>query len=151
MRLIAHRGNVSGKNTETENEPNHILNLLDRGVECEIDIHFTEDWKMWLGHDEPQYKFNINDFYKYNHLLWVHVKSFESNSQFVLLDEFNYFIQEQEPYSITSFKQLWTNVGIKCVPTLSVAVMPEIKEPENLHEAIAICTDDFRLWDKYAS
>jgi len=150
MRLIAHRGNIAGRNPETENEPNHLLTLLSKGIECEIDIHFV-DWKMWLGHDAPQYRFDINQFYKYNHLLWVHIKSFECNSQFVLLDEFNYFTQDKETYSVTSFKYLWTNVGIRCVPTLSIAVLPELQSPENLHEAIGICTDDFSLWDQYVT
>ena len=55
MLLIAHRGNVSGPRTEFENNPIYIDKAIELGYDVEIDVWFVNN-KLFLGHDEPQYK-----------------------------------------------------------------------------------------------
>ena len=53
MKIIAHRGNLSGP-TQTENHPDQIKKALDLGFDVEIDVWYKEN-KVFLGHDFPQY------------------------------------------------------------------------------------------------
>ena len=59
MYLIAHRGNINGKNKSKENSPSYILDAIKQGYDVEIDLWVDND-DFWLGHDEPQYKINID-------------------------------------------------------------------------------------------
>ena len=56
MKLISHRGNISGPNPERENHPEYIFEVLQAGYDVEIDVWFVDN-KFMLGHDEPQYEF----------------------------------------------------------------------------------------------
>ena len=61
MILISHRGNISGKKIELENNPSYIQSTLDLGYEVEIDVWFKNgEW--WLGHDNPEHKISIDYF-----------------------------------------------------------------------------------------
>ena len=75
MILISHRGNIDGKLSEYENNPNYILAAIDLGYDVEIDVWFI-DGKFMLGHDEPthevDYKFLMNE------KLWCHAKNLDA-------------------------------------------------------------------------
>ena len=75
MILISHRGNIDGKLSEYENNPNYILAAINLGYDVEIDVWFI-DGKFMLGHDEPthevDYKFLMNE------KLWCHAKNLDS-------------------------------------------------------------------------
>lgn len=58
MKLIAHRGNIFGPNTENENKPEYILQTIQLGYDCEVDVHYIEN-EYYLGHDHPYYKISI--------------------------------------------------------------------------------------------
>ena len=54
-RLIAHKGNVEGINTELENTPDYIKEALRLGFDVEVDV-WGIDGELWLGHDDPKIK-----------------------------------------------------------------------------------------------
>ena len=61
MKLIAHRGNLNGKNPFYENSPKYCQEAIDKGFDVEIDIWYTDTW--WTGHHRPSYRVDT-DFLK---------------------------------------------------------------------------------------
>ena len=58
MRFISHRGNLYGPDLEREKHPDYITEALNLGYDVEIDVWLLNG-VYWLGHDEPQYKTNL--------------------------------------------------------------------------------------------
>ena len=61
MIFISHRGNITGPNKKSENNPEYINRAL-RFFNVEIDVWYTDGF--WLGHDEPQYKTDVEYLYR---------------------------------------------------------------------------------------
>ena len=60
MKIISHRGNLNGPESETENSPQKIEQALKLGYECEIDVWY-ESGNFTLCHDFKNNKrYNIN-------------------------------------------------------------------------------------------
>jgi hypothetical protein len=144
MILIAHRGCTEGSNASIENKPDHLLSLLVQGYHVEIDTWFKNN-EFDFGHDGPLYKVNISDFIRFSGQCWFHCKNVNALSEFRKYNA-NYFWHQNDDYVITSWEYIWANVGQR-MKGESVAVLPEVKEPENLKDAYAICTDNFSLWN----
>ena len=110
MKLISHRGNISGPNPQKENHPNYILNALNKGYEVEIDVWYTN--KFMLGHDKPQYEFPFDLLEKFYTKLWVHCKNIEAivklKNNPELNSRLNYFWHENDSSTITSKGYIWT-------------------------------------------
>jgi hypothetical protein len=137
MILISHRGNIDGPNPMRENSIDYILEALNLGFNVEVDLWF--DNGIYLGHDNPQYKIDIEFLYKKN--LWIHCKNIEA------LDfcknhkiKNNYFYHQNDDVTLTSNGFLWTNPGQK-LTKYSIAVMPEIKTFNEINISYAICSD----------
>ena len=64
MKLIAHRGNLKGKNPKYENHPDYILDAVWAGFDVEIDV-WNVKGQWLLGHDAPNNK-NIHSFWHQN-------------------------------------------------------------------------------------
>ena len=141
MILIAHRGNIDGP-SEMENHPNHIQKALDAGFHVEVDV-WVIDGKIFLGYDEPQYPSAVINF---NEKYWVHCKNIEALNFFggIEMNRANCFWQEDDDYSLTNKKYIWTNIGKKLVKR-SIMVMPEVTDPslENTLDVdcAGICSD----------
>ena len=69
MKLIAHRGNYNGKESQKENTAEHIQNCLSLGLDVEIDIRLF-DKKLYFGHDHPQENFIVDQWDKYKNKLF---------------------------------------------------------------------------------
>ena len=69
MKLIAHRGNTAGPKPERENDPEYLLNAVDKGFDCEVDVWFVNE-RLWLGHDKPTYPVTQN--FISNNAFWNH-------------------------------------------------------------------------------
>jgi glycerophosphoryl diester phosphodiesterase len=54
MILIAHRGNLNGKQPERENSPEYIKEALEKGYHVEVDVWLKETNNLFLGHDSPK-------------------------------------------------------------------------------------------------
>lgn len=121
MKLISHRGNLTGPNTVDENSPELVLDVLAKGFECEIDL-WLDNNTLYLGHDGPQYRVSHDFLEKPG--LWIHAKNFDA---LVYLDNYrniNYFWHQEDDFTITSKGYIWTYPG-KPLASTSIAVMPE--------------------------
>ncbi|MDA8811255.1 hypothetical protein N9N29_01560 [Amylibacter sp.] len=138
MILISHRGNISGKKIELENNPSYIQSTLNLGYEVEIDVWFKNgEW--WLGHDKPEHKISIDYFS--NKPFWIHAKNMEAFCNLQSYTDLNYFWHQEDDYTLTSKKYIWAYPG-KCVLPVkkSIAVLPEIYN-NDIKNFSGICSD----------
>ena len=124
MRLIAHRGNMSGPSAQ-ENHPDHIREALQAGFDVEVDVWLI-DGDIWFGHDEPQYPAHITVL---NNRYWLHCKNIEALRFFggIEINEANVFWHESDDYTLTNKRFIWTNIG-KDLTGRSIMVMPEVTD-----------------------
>ena len=121
MKLIAHRGNISGP-SKRENAVEHIQQSIDLGFDAEVDIRWI-DGEWWLGHDNPQYKI-ISPLTEFdNTKVWWHCKNFAA-LEMLQSSGLNYFWHQEDDHTLTSNGYIWTYPG-KEVGTKNVIVMPE--------------------------
>jgi len=139
MKLISHRGNLIGPNSERENSPSYLQETLDNGFDVEVDLWFIED-KLYLGHDEPQYLISHSWLTQFLYRLWVHCKNPEA---IVYLQEnypqINYFWHQEDTLTLTSKKYIWVYPGKQPIKD-SIAVMPEIHN-DDISQCLGICSD----------
>jgi len=53
MKIILHRGNLKGPNSELKNSPSHLKKVLESGYDCEIDA-WCVNGEWCLDHDNPE-------------------------------------------------------------------------------------------------
>ena len=139
MKLISHRGNINGPLPESENNPEYIDNAICLGYDIEIDVWMINE-VLFLGHDKPQYKIDINWIDDRNHKLWVHCKNIEALEFFNRFKtDINYFWHEHDTATLTSKNYIWTYPGKQPIKN-SIAVMPESNN-DNIDKCIGICSD----------
>jgi hypothetical protein len=138
MILIAHRGNIDGKIPEKENEPNYILHALDKGYNCEIDVHYTDSGVWKLGHEIGEYEVP-EDFILMNNL-WLHAKTIKTFHRLLTLDV-NCFFHQMDNCALTSKGYVWTYPGFR-IEAKSICVMPEMhKDVYKEFTCAGICSD----------
>lgn len=141
MKLIAHRGNMNGPSA-LENHPDHIREALQAGFDVEIDV-WVVDGEIFYGHDEPQYKGSLLELDK---RCWLHCKNIDALRFFggIELNETNSFWHENDDYTLTNKKYIWTNIG-KELTKRSIMVMPEVDDITLQNtvdvECAGICSD----------
>jgi len=140
MKLISHRGNLSGPNPEQENQPEYIAEALKQGYDVEIDVWLKDD-KFMLGHDEPQYKFPFELIDQHYPKLWIHCKNIDALSKLNELDpngsKVNYFWHENDLGVLTSKGYIWSTNLINN----GILVMPELFDKQPIETTIGICSD----------
>jgi hypothetical protein len=140
MKLISHRGNISGPNPERENQPEYIFEALQAGYDVEVDVWF-ENGKFMLGHDEPQYEFPFELLDKNYPKLWIHCKNMEALSTLNMLDQngdkINYFMHENDLGVLTSKGYIWSTEIFE----RGILVMPEIFSKEPTELTLGVCSD----------
>jgi len=144
MKLISHRGNIRGKNTERENQPRYIDEAIEAGYEVEIDI-WEIDGKLYLGHDAATYLVELHWLVERSLRLWVHCKDLKTIEELKRLEYENginsihYFYHENDYTTITSHGKLWVYPGNQPIE-YSIAVLPETHN-EDVSKCIGICSD----------
>jgi glycerophosphoryl diester phosphodiesterase len=138
MIIIAHRANMNGPNSLTENSLESIQDCFAYGFHVEIDVWY-EKGIFWLGHDEPTYKLTDNSILL-DEKTWSHAKNLEAAEELKKLGA-HYFWHQEDDFTLTSRGYFWTYPGKKLGEN-SIAVMPEV----DLHEdtfsrAIGVCSD----------
>ena len=140
MKLISHRGNLSGPNPEQENQPEYIVEALKQGYDVEIDVWFKDD-KFMLGHDEPQYEFPFELIDQHYPKLWIHCKNIDALSKLNELDpngsKVNYFWHENDLGVLTSKSYIWSTNLINN----GILVMPELFNKQPIETTMGICSD----------
>ena len=136
--LIAHRGNINGKNEERENDPDYIDEAIDKGYDVEVDV-WMEDGFLYLGHDNPQYRILQHWLEERVEKLWIHCKNFEAMRWFTLIGGFNHFWHQEDDFTLTSKGIIWTYTGKETTPK-SICVLPENSNNE-VGECLGVCSD----------
>jgi len=173
MKLIAHRGNIQGKNPERENSIEYITKALRHGYDVEIDVWYV-DGEWILSHEDPKNEYakpfhhKVNfDFLKQSKL-WLHCKNIQAMINLCSSDT-NYFWHENDKYTITSKGHIWcfpnqpapTITVEKTVDDLykndmsffrqatnrlTVGVLPEVNKTD-IYQYDAICTDSITMYE----
>lgn len=142
MKLIAHRGLISGPNPALENSPDNILKVVSMGYDCEIDLWKKGDY-FFLGHDYAQYEI-APSFLDSNHL-WVHAKNLEAITWLLTSSpKCEFFWHEGDTYTLTSGGWLWSYPGAE-MNAKTICVMPEhaiTHQPLcDLQKCFGVCSD----------
>lgn len=146
MRLISHRGNITGPNRDWENSPHYIDIAIAEGFDVEIDV-WVVDEQIMLGHDFPQYITDLEWLKVRAENLWIHCKNIESMIYFSrydaifgpLVNSFNFFWHETDRVTLTSKGVIWAYPGNQPISG-SVAVMPELHN-DDISDCFGICSD----------
>ena len=136
MKLIAHRGNIYGKNPQKENKIEYILQAIESGYDVEIDVRFI-DSKWYLGHDLRGEEIQ-KDFLQHPNI-WVHCKNLKALEQLQGSKKINYFWHQKDEATLTSFGFIWAYPGKQPILN-SIAVLPEIYN-DDLSVCWGICSD----------
>ena len=136
MKLISHRGNITGRIPAKENKKSYILKALEAGYDVEIDVRYIGD-KWFLGHDEPDEEVDIKFLEKEG--IWVHCKNIEAIANLHKNPNINCFWHQKDSVTLTSFGFLWAYPGKQPIAN-SVAVLPEIYN-DDLSQCFGVCSD----------
>lgn len=146
MKLIAHRANTNGPNSNTENNPDKIIECIENGYNVEVDIRYDiKTDTLWLGHDTPEYM--VNWWWlagKADHL-WIHCKDIQTLHEFsTKTSSYNYFWHQNDDYTLTSKNYIWSYPG-KSYTSNTVIVMPETVNIDlkmlSVYNCYGVCTD----------
>ena len=149
MKLIAHRANINGPNSDTENNPKQIQKCIEDGYDVEIDVRYDpKTERLWLGHDEPQYAVTWWWLAGRSKHLWIHCKDITTLYEFTKYQQsgYQYFWHQEDDFTLTSSNHIWTYPGKPYTPN-TVIVMPEkFMEIKNLNDlrtynCYGVCTD----------
>lgn len=105
MKIISHRGNLIGPNSDTENTPNQIDLCISKGYDVEIDLWYIKN-NYYLGHDSAVYKIPFKFLIDRKEYLWIHCKN--QDALFSLNNtNFNYFWHQNDDVTLTSQEFIW--------------------------------------------
>ena len=143
MYLISHRGNITGRQPERENTPDYILEAIDAGYYCEVDIFGKVDGSLWLGHDGPQYKTDTK--FLNNPKILCHCKNK------LAIDNLNgwgihWFWHQNDDYTITSQGWTWAYPNKPSAGHTCIAVMPALQL--DVSENAGVCSDYIGNYDR---
>ena len=136
MILISHRGNISGRNPDLENNPFYIMNAVRSNFDVEVDVWLV-DGKFFLGHDSPEHEVEWR-FLK-NSYLWCHAKNKEALSAMLTLG-IHCFWHQNDDYTLTSKGYVWTYPG-KETAKQSIIVCNEFNK-DLIGACTGICSDN---------
>ncbi len=146
MRIISHRGNLSGPDPDNQNHPDQVLKVLKTGLDCEIDVWRVDD-EFYLGHDEPQHL--IDAKFLRNSGLWVHAKNLDvlNNIPFsktkdgsFLSNDVRFFWHQADDFTLTSNGLIWTFPN-KEVCEKSIIVDNNRNWRQKNYNCFGVCTD----------
>jgi alpha-glucosidase (family GH31 glycosyl hydrolase) len=146
MMLISHRGNLTGKLPNLENNPEYIDIAIKKGFFVEIDLR-TMNGKLFLGHDAPQYEINYDWLKRRSGSIWVHCKDKDA-LEYCLNNNLHCFWHDTDDYTITNRGYIWAYPGKESAGPLCIMVMPErvwpVEEIKNLN-TFGVCSDFVEL------
>jgi hypothetical protein len=105
MKLIAHRGNTNGARPDKENDPEYLLQAVDSGYDCEVDVWVDANYNVRLGHDEPQHL--VTKEFISNPSFWNHAKNLNA-LDYMLEHNIHCFWHEGDERTLTSNGFIWT-------------------------------------------
>tara|TARA_B100001750_G_C15514678_1_gene606168 strand:+ start:3148 stop:3579 length:432 start_codon:yes stop_codon:yes gene_type:complete len=142
MIKIAHRGNTNGINLDKENHPDYIDDAINNGFDSEIDI-WLQGRRLYLGHDEPKYAIDKDWLFLRSEKLWCHAKNIDALNWLLRWDRINCFWHQEDNYTITSKKFIWTTNYFLSDKLIFVSPNLKINESKNNYNCVGICSDYF--------
>ena len=143
MILISHRGNIAGRIPELENQPEYIQDAIALGYDVEIDVRMKEG-ELYLGHDYPQYRIQLEWLLERRDSLWIHTKDFESLN-FLIGKDLRIFFHEQERQTIINNTNLIWSHDLASTSSRSIIPLLSLEDiiKHNLlcKEVHGVCSD----------
>jgi hypothetical protein len=149
MIFIAHRALYKGPDPEKENSVAQIEKAINAGFDCEIDVRLIDD-KWFLGHDRPDYEVSVDFFEDHSDKLWIHCKNLEAldgmndkNCSLNAARQLHFFWHQEDDFSLTSEKYIWSYPGKPVASEGGILVLPEIDplwQTKELPECYGICS-----------
>ena len=146
MRLISHRGNVSGPNLENENKPSFIQTAIDEGYDVEVDVRLL-DAGLYLGHDNPDYPVELEWLVARKDRLWIHTKNFQAMNLLIEHDLKVFYHQTEKHAVIGNTRFIWSCDLTEATERSVIPLIGE-EETEKYKDVImnfyAVCSDYIR-------
>lgn len=144
MKLISHRGNITGRQPEQENTPAYIETALAT-YNCEIDVYY-KDQKFYLGHDQSETE--VDKGFLLHPGLWCHAKHYASLQ--ALLDiGAHCFFHQRDDYTVTSQGIIWAYPGQKGDKN-TVCVHPHKIDIKDVKKFYGVCADNIKYYEDIA-
>ena len=144
MKLIAHRGNVEGRDEVWENTPRHIDNAISMGYDVEVDVWESVE-SIWLGHDRPTYSIRMDFLLERAEHLWIHAKNITAVEELKSYPELNWFWHDKDDMTLTSKNIPWCYEGVYVEGGITV----ELGEPKEIpNKILGVCTDTPSLYER---
>ena len=107
MKIISHRGFLKGPDSKIENSPQFIDKAISLELDVEIDLWLICD-ELFLGHDNPKYKVDIDWLLNRKNNLWIHCKNIKA-IDYLLMRKYslNFFFHQLDDVTLTSKGFLW--------------------------------------------
>lgn len=145
MKIISHRGNLTGPNPKLENTPKQIKLAIKNNLDVEIDLWVSKN-KIYLGHDNPEHKIPYKFLTEHQNLLWIHCKNLdafmflrERNEEFA---SYNYFWHQTDKLTLTSKGIPWCYPGTYVMKGITVHCESDWRSVAHKNPGIlGICTD----------
>jgi hypothetical protein len=145
MKIISHRGNLTGPDLSIENLPEQIDKCISLGYDVEIDLRIKNEIPH-LGHDYSQYEVSFNWILERISNLLIHVKEFDA---LIWLKEnipnARFFCHQSDDFTIVSDGAIWVHnlnvtVNERCI--IPLITQDELKKSNfMINKVNAICTD----------
>jgi hypothetical protein len=92
VRIISHRGNLTGPDSDKENTESYLIEALNMGFDIEFDIWYIS--KFWLGHDSPLKSFSTDTLLHWstmymNQNFYVHCKNMWALEEMIKISKRN--------------------------------------------------------------
>lgn len=129
---ICHRGNVFLQNTDNENKPD-VLDMCDsNGFYVECDVWLVNENELWLGHDNPEYKVDL-EWLSRSHRRLIHAKdgatfAYLINESAKAGLDLNVFYHTVEDYALSTKGWIIVHPNRPLVEG-SICMMPEMTNP----------------------
>lgn len=137
MKLIAHRGNISGRQINYENQPDYIESSIRKGFDAEIDVWFQDG--LYSGHDYPEFEMDFDFLLEFHKSLWVHCKNIEALETLSSIQQLNVFWHQEDDYTLTSKGFIWTYPHKKiCKKSVIVCDTSQYSKYQN---CFGVCSD----------
>jgi len=140
-KYISHRGNLYGRDLDRENNLTSILEVINDGYDCEIDLWLLDN-QLFLGHDKPENRISLSTVLKIKEQIWIHCKNLAALDYFTNKEDekLNFFWHQQDDFTLTSFNYIWTYPG-KEVTSNSI-IVDLIHVNKLTKDVFGICSDN---------
>ncbi len=138
--ILSHRGLIEGPDSNLDNNPKYIKQLLSKGVFVEVDVWYLND-QYYLGHDFGKYK--IEESFLMHPSLYCHAKHFDSFYKMLQNHRIHCFYHTDEDFVLTSHFRIW-QANYNNLSPLTI-VVDTTKNPDYNAKCYGICCDYYPI------